>query len=123
MVATPARIGFIKEEFRHVIAETASARARHGNAARESEVPVETYFDNPADAQVIADQRQALLSPERRRFRTVTRGIDEVLALDYSGAVPVARYVDTERQVDGKMLVSAIVIDTDKQQAAVMVWG
>lgn len=123
MPATPARIGFIQSEFRRVVATTGSANTRHGNLARESDDPVETYFDNIADAQVVANERQALLSPERRRFRAVVAGLDEVVALDYIGAVPIASYVDTERNFNGKALVSEIILDFDKQQAAVMLWG
>lgn len=123
MPATVARMGFIKQEFRHAVAETPSVKARHGNLARESEVPVETFFDNVADAQAVADQRQALLSPERRRFRCATADIGDILALGPIGSVALARYIDPERQFDAKALVCEIYLDLEKQQAAISVWG
>lgn len=123
MPATAARIGFITQQFRRVVSTTAQALTRHGNLARQSEDPVETYFDSEADAQAIADQRQALLSVDRRRFQTRVVGLDEVMALDTTGAVPTARYTDSERGVDGLGLVTDIAVDLDKQQASVGFWG
>jgi hypothetical protein len=123
MPATPSRIGFIREEFRRVIASTPAVSNKYGNLARESDDPVETFFDNVADAQAVANERQALLSPDRRRFRCAVGSIDEVLALTYAGHLPLAQYVDTERGADTKAVVSEIVIDLQKQQAAIMVWG
>lgn len=123
MPATPARYGFIKQDFRHAVAQTPSVKTRHGNLARESEVPVETFFDNVADAQVVAEARQALLSPDRRRFRCVAVGLSEVLALDPTGKVPVVRYVDANRSFDAPALACEIMMDLEKQQVAVSVWG
>lgn len=123
MPATAARIGFIQTEFRRVTATTPAAQTRHGTLARQSEDPVETFFDNTADAQVVCAARQALLSTERRRFRLAATGIDEVLALSYTGAVPIGRYRDSERAVDCKVLVSEIAIDLGKHSAMLTVWG
>lgn len=123
MPATPARIGFIQQEFRRAVSVTAAMRTRYGALARESEDPVPTYFDSEADAQVIADARQALLGTERRRFKVVTKNIDEVLALSFTGDIPVARYVDTERDVDRGMLISEIVVDLGKNSATLTLWG
>lgn len=123
MPATPARIGFVQQEFRRAVAETPDVKTRYGSLARESEDPVETFFDSELDAQAVADERQALLSPERRRFRADLTGAAEVLDLDYSQAVPVARYVDAERDCDRPVLVSEIVIDLGKQSASLTLWG
>lgn len=124
MPATPSRIGFITQEFRRVTSETASAQTRHGGLARKSEDPIETFFDNVADAQMIADARQALLSPERRRFSPKVTGLDEAIAINYlSGTIPVAHYIDAERAVDRNMIVTAITLDFSKQQAELPVWG
>lgn len=123
MTATPARIAFITEPLRRAISTTAAAQTRYGNLARKSEDPVETFFDSAADAQIIADARQALLSPSRRRFEAQVTGIDEVLALSLGGAVPLIRYRDSERAADMPALVSSVVIDFNKQSAAITVWG
>lgn len=123
MPATPERIAFIREEFRRAVAVTGDAETRHGNLARESEDPIETFFSDVDDALLVATARQAILSPERRRFVVQTTGIDEAMALTYFGEVPLARYVDSERGIDKTMAVSEIVIDFENQRAALMIWG
>ena len=123
MPATPARIGFIQEQFRRAVSETLAIKIRYGALARESEDPVATYFDSEADAQVIADARQALLGTERRRFKVVTKDVGEVLALSFTGDIPVARYVDPDRDVDRGMLISEIVVDLGKNSATLTLWG
>lgn len=123
MPATPARIGFISQEFRTAVATTPEAQARYGTLARKSDEPVETCFDDPEDAEIIAEARQDLLSPERRRFAVNVAGVTEILALDYTGAAPVVQYVDTERDADRKAIVSELSIDLGRERAAVTVWG
>ena len=123
MPATPARIGFIQQQFRRAVSETPAIKTRYGALARESEDPVATYFDSEADAQVIADARQALLGTERRRFKVVTKDVGEVLALSFTGDIPVARYVDPDRDVDRGMLISEIVVDLGKNSATLTLWG
>lgn len=124
MPTTPERAAFITQEFRRATSQTASAQTRHGDLARSSDDPVETFFDDVTDAQTIADARQALLSPERRLFRPRVRGIDEALALTYtSGLIPVHRYVDVDKGFDGAALTKSITIDFAAQQAEIGVWG
>lgn len=123
MVATPARIGFIMEEWRRVIATTSAVETRYGNLARKSDDPIETFFDDVDDAQIVANARQALLSQERRRFRVAVVGLDEVFDLDWLDGVPVARYIDDERDADRPVLVSEIAIDLAKDTATLTLWG
>ena len=123
MPATPTRIGFIREEFRRAVAETPAVKTRHGNLSRESDDPIETFFDNVADAQTVANERQAMLSAERNRFRATTVGVTDALGLDYVGAVPVAHFVDTVRGHDKMALVSEIVINLTNQKSFLTVWG
>lgn len=123
MPATPARIGFIMQQYRKVTATTSAVQTRYGSLARETEDPVETLFDNVADAQTLATARQSLLSAERRRFRVTTSGMAEVMALSYVAGVPLARYVDTEKQADMPALVSEIVLDLGRDKAALTLWG
>lgn len=123
MTATPARIGFITTEFRRVVSENASVKAQFGGLARQSEDPVETFFDSTADAQVMADERQSLLSAIRRRFTVTVQGVEEIAALNYRGALPVAYYRDSERGMDRSMMIGDIAIDFGKQNAAVSIWG
>lgn len=123
MPAAAARIGFITQEWRKAVSTTSSTRTRYGALARETADPVETWFDDQADAQTAADARQSLLSAERRRFRATVTGISEAMALSYVAAVPLARYVDTERNANLPMLVAEFVIDLGRNNAAFTVWG
>ncbi|KPL67396.1 hypothetical protein SZ64_04315 [Erythrobacter sp. SG61-1L] len=125
MPATPTRIGFILEEYRKVVSEDADVRAAFGNSARESEDPVETFFDSTADAQIMADERQALLGViGRRRFRAEMNGTDEMAAIDYtSGTIPNGWLTSDRHDVSRKVLIAEFGFDFAKQDSAAMVWG
>lgn len=123
MTATAARIGFIQQDFRRVVATTANPTTRYGNLARISEDPIETFFDDIADAEAVAVERQLLLSVDRRRFRVSVVGLDELLALTYSSELPVAGYTDSQRDFSDPTLLASMIMDFDKQKAAVVLWG
>lgn len=123
MPATPSRIGFVQSEWRRATSTTTSVQTRYGSLARQTADPVETYFDNVADAQAVADARQALMSAERRRFRVNVSSVEEALGLSYVGAVPIGRYVDAERNANRPVLVSEISVDLSRLNAAFTVWG
>lgn len=124
MPATPARIGFITNQFRRATAETPTVKVRYGDLARYSEDPIPTFFDSVADAQIVADARQALLSPERRRFTCIASGLDEALDVDLTtGAIPLVQYVDSEREADSPMLVAEIGYDFARQTSTFTIWG
>lgn len=123
MVATAARIGFVTRPYRRAVSKTPSVETKYGSLARETDDPLDTYFSTVADAQFRADERQALLSPDRRLF-TVTSSEPELL-LDYLEAeeVPTMRYVDTERGIDRLFMVTQIVIDAMANTAELKIWG
>jgi len=123
MPATPSRIGFVQSEWRRATSTTASVQTRYGSLARQTLDPVETYFDNVADAQVVADARQTLMSADRRRFRVNVSSVEEALGLSYVGAVPIGRYVDAERNANRPVLVSEISVDLSRLNATFTVWG
>lgn len=123
MPATPSRIGFIQHEFRRVVATTPAVETRYGALARQSEDPVETFLDSTADAQLIADERQGLLGTERRRFTLRLNSVSEVLGLSYVGAIPLGRYIDTERSIDRPVMVSEITVDLGRGTSEITVWG
>lgn len=125
MPATPARIGFVLEPWRRAAAEDATALTRHGTLARESDDPVETFFHDVDDAQDAADERLALVSPERRRFMCEANGLEEALALDLeSGVIPTAEFTDPRFAASDKpVLLAEIGFDFEKQVAAFMLWG
>jgi hypothetical protein len=122
--ATPARIAFIMQEWRHVQLEDATARARYGKLARESADPLETFFDSVSDAQTMATARMGLLATERRRFSVRAGGLDEALALNLlSGTIPVATFVDAEKDANRPTLIAEIGFDFAKQQMQFTLWG
>ena len=73
MPATASRIGFITQEFRTVTAgPDSTVDAKYGKLARKTDAPLETYFDDVADAQAICNALAALLSADRRRLQQGT---------------------------------------------------
>jgi hypothetical protein len=123
MVATAARIGFVMEEWRRVVATSADVQRNYGDLARESEDPVETHFDTTDDAQNAVDARQHLLSQERRRFSVAMTGAETLLGLEMAGTIPIAQYTDPDRDVDRPMLISEINLDLATGKATVTLWG
>jgi hypothetical protein len=123
MPTTPARIGFVLEPYRRAVSETAATKARHGNLARESSDPIDSWFASLADAQMRADERQALFSSERRRFDVTVSDIDGLE--EYLGAQDAltVTLVDEERGLAKRMLVTSLTIDIDTQRAALTIWG
>lgn len=123
MPATPARIGFILQEFRKVTVETASVATKYGDIARISDDPVETFFDSTSDALVMAQERQDLLDADRRQFRATAVGLDEALALDYSAVTPTVRVVDSELAADQDAIVVELSVDFGRDRQALTAWG
>lgn len=123
MPATPARIGFIQQDFRKVTVNSPDVETRFGKLARKSEDPVPTFFDSVTDAQTVATERQSLLSFERRRVTYATKDVERVLEIDYTGRIPVVMVEDNERGIHRKALVSEIAIDFATQRASITVWG
>lgn len=124
MPASPARIGFVLSEYRRATVESPPVSARYGNVARSDENPVETFFVNVADAQVMARRRHDLLSADRRRFGVTVKGLDEVLDLPLSGpAVPAAHYADDRLGTSLPCLIADVSFDFADQSAKMVVWG
>ncbi|MEA3044590.1 MAG: hypothetical protein QOH47_2428 [Sphingomonadales bacterium] len=124
MPATADRIGFIRQQFREVVASDDAIKTRYGEDARDTGAePVETFFDSIADAQIMCDQRFKLLKRDRRRFRTTVNSIvDFTGALDFSQVTPAATVIDSER---GANLVGSIVEitqDHDKDRTSFVTW-
>ncbi len=123
MPATPSRIGFILNQFRRSVATDDDVKVRYGSLARESDDPVETFFVNPDDAEIIAAERLALLSADRRRFRAVITDVEGMIDLDLSTSAPLVRYVDPNRSADMPALVAEVAIDLGRDTTTVILWG
>jgi|GEM_PF-1778680 len=124
MPATPARIGFITEPYRRVTAgPVASVVERYGSKARDTVDPIQTFFDEPADAQVMAQERLDLLSPERALFTMRVGEVEPVLSFDLAPALPTVTAIDDENRLDRDMLTVGMKVDLGTRQAAVTLWG
>lgn len=122
MPATPARIGFITEEFRVVKSEEADVLVDYGEAARKSGL-VPTFFETEADAQAVCAERHTLLSANRRWFQQTVSGFETALDLDYTSTPPVVNVIDDEHAADHDALVSEIGIDFVNNTTIVESWG
>lgn len=131
MTATPTRIGFVIEPYRRAVSETPAVATRHGNLARESADPIDSYYSVMADAQIRADQRQDMLSPDRRLFSATSPDVEAMLLLldiddkDTSGGggITTARFIDEDRNVDMPVIITEVVIDTAAHSATLKFWG
>lgn len=123
MPATAARIGFILNQFRRSVATDAAVKVQHGSLARESDDPVETFFVDQDDAELIAAERLALLSANRRRFRAVITDVETMIEMDLSTSAPLVRYVDPRRSADMPALVAEVAIDLGRDTTTVILWG
>ena len=124
MPATAARLGFITEELRLVTAgPDAGVVAKYGELARDTKEPLETFFDDEDDAQIIADERLALLSPDRRLVEFSIDGVETGHALDFSGMTPsAARDVPRYGMSDSAAIVD-MEIDYQNSVTIVKTWG
>lgn len=123
MPATPARIGFIQSEFRKVQAKDTVVQSRFGSLARDSEDPVPTFFNNEADALLVAQERQTLLGQTRRRFSVRQTEAEDVAELDLSGTLPVVSFTDAEKAVARNMAVCSVSFDLGRGLTTVTLWG
>lgn len=124
MPATPSRIGFIINEFRVVTAgPNASVQALYGDTARDTVEPLESFFDDPADAQIMANERLALLEVKRSLVPVAIDGTELAAALDRSASLPTVRVIDDEQGRNSAALIVGIVIDYNTGRSTLETWG
>lgn len=124
MPATPARIGFITQEFRVATAGPNTAvRALYGNKARTADEPLETFFDSVADAQAMADERLALLQVQRSLITVAIDQIGPAAALDPALTLPTVRVIDDEQDRNLQALVVGFSIDMNTERSVFETWG
>lgn len=124
MPATPARIGFITSQFRVVTAgPNTTVETLYGNAARDTVEPLETFFDDPADAQIMADERLALLQVKRSLVPVSIDGTELAASLDRSQTLPTVRVIDDEQGRNSLALIVGVTIDYNTGRATLETWG
>lgn len=124
MPATPSRIGFITREFRTATAGPNSAvDALHGNRARDTKEPIETFFDTEADAQAMATERLTLLQVQRSLVTASLDGVADAAGLDPSLTLPTVRIIDDEQDRNSQALVVGITIDMNTERSTLETWG
>lgn len=121
MPATPARIGFITQEFRIATASDAAVQSLYGQAARKDDEARETYFVNMSDAEAVADQRIAILSARRRIMSSIVPADD--IGLTYRGTIPRLRVIDDERAYDATASVFELSTDHETGQTRIVTGG
>ena len=124
MPATPARIGFVTQPYRLA---TAGPEQRvvdaYGAKARDTVEPIPTFFDDPADAEIMAQERLDLLSAERALVTVRIGDTQAALDLTNTPSLATTRLIDDESDLDRDTLVVGIEVDLGTEQAAVTVWG
>jgi hypothetical protein len=125
MPATPARIAFITQQFRSVVAGPDSGViTKYGSMARDTaEAPIQSFFDDTADAQVMVTERLNLLKADRRRFKVTIPNAMTGLGLNYSQSTPSATFIDDERQANMSVAVVDVSIDLGSDKTTLGVWG
>lgn len=128
MPATPARIGFITQEYRYATAgPDAAVVAKYGKDARNNDDAYETNFVSMADVATLCDERFALQNKDRRRFVQVARGVAFGQALLDSPATyattPTVTVIDDEARANLPAIVTEISVDYESEQTSVASWG
>lgn len=125
MVATAAQIGFVIEQYRTAVAKDDDVHTAYGDKARNTkDEPVETFFEDVADAAVIAAERLSLLSADRRRFRQdVNEALDFSGALDFSQATPAATVIDDERGANHAAAIVEATVRDGEGKTTLVTWG
>lgn len=124
MPATPSRIGFITSEFRAVTAgPNAAVASLYGDAARDNIEPVETFFDDPADAQAMASERLALLEVKRSLVPVSIDGTDVAADLDRTPSLPTVRVIDDEQSRNSLALIVGFEINYNTGRSTLETWG
>lgn len=124
MPATPSRIGFITSDVRIVTAgPNTTVEALYGNTARDTVEPLETFFDDTADAQSMANERLALLEVKRSLVPVSIDGTDFAAGLDRTLALPTCRVIDDEQGRNSLALIVGVTIDFNTGRSTLETWG
>lgn len=124
MPATPSRIGFVTQQFRIATAGPNTAvAALYGNDARDTPEPIETFFDDLADAQAMANERLALLEVQRALVPVKIDQPDTAAGLNVTTSLPTVRVIDDEQDRNSSALVVSLTIDMKTERSQLTTWG
>lgn len=124
MPATASRIGFITQEVRNATAgPDASVVTKYGDLARDTDEPLECFFDSVDDATIVAQERLTLLSADRRRLVSEISGAETAQGLTFNQVTPTARVIDAEKAADLSAAIVEIGIDYETSKSILTVWG
>jgi hypothetical protein len=124
MPATPSRIGFITQPFRIATSGPDSrVEALYGNAARDTEEPLETFFDTVEDAEAMADERMTLLSQSRSLLTVQIDRADTGANVDARTGLPTVRVIDDEQNRNAPGLIVGVGVDMNTDRTTLEVWG
>lgn len=124
MPATPSRIGFVTQEFRiATIGPDSAVEALYGNAARDTPQPLETFFDETADAEAMAQERMNLLSPTRTLVTALIDRASVGAGINVSTGLTTVRVIDDEQNRNSLALVVAVGIDMNTERTTIEAWG
>ena len=122
MPAKPADIARITSDGVVLTREDLSLRANNPDAL-SSRGEIESFFDDAADAQVLLDERFALLSRVSALHEAIDVADDFGLGttIAYAPNVPCFRIIDAERKIDAVVRCRAIVYEGSSDSFAVEV--
>lgn len=125
MTATAARIGFVTQPTRNVVASDAAVKTKYGDQARDTKAqPIESFFDSATDAQALVNERLTLLKADRRRFRQEVQGILSFTGtLDFSQTTPAATVIDDERAASHNAAIVAPSVSYGDGKTTIESWG
>lgn len=124
MPATPSRIGFITQAYRIATAGPLSAvDDLYGNAARKTVDPLPTFFDSVDDAEIMAEERLALLGVQKSLITAQIDQVDTAISIDPSSAAPTARVIDDEQGRDSPGIIVGFTIDMNTERSTLVAWG
>lgn len=128
MPATPARIGFITQEYRFATAgPDAAVINKYGSDARNNDDPYKTNFTSINDVQAICNARFDLQNKDRRRFVQVSRDIQFGKTILNSPETyeqtPTVTVIDDESRANLPAIVTELSIDFESQQVSLASWG
>jgi hypothetical protein len=124
MPATPSRIGFITSEVRAVTAgPNTTIETLYGDTARDNVEPLETFFDDTADAQIMANERLALLEVKRSLVSVLIDDTELAAGLDRTSSLPTVRVIDDEQGRNSPALIVGVTIDYNTVRTTLETWG